>query len=284
MAMRARAALAAAPRSLLRLFSTNSTPSFIPPPTSSETSARQQADPNTNLFVSGLSKRTTSEGLSEAFSKFGEVVHARVVTDRVSGYSKGFGFVRYANLDAAAKGIEGMDGKFLDGWVIFAEYARPRPSPTPPGINAGPGYGSNTGPSYGSNRGPTYGNAAGSAFQSNTVPDYMNNAAGPAYHSNTSPDYGNATGPAPAYGNTTYGSNSTGPTFGSNVDPAYRSSTDPAYSNAPTYTYGNASGPSDGSSAGPTYSNTPTYENASGTSYGNMGPYGNDMGAPYGSR
>lgn len=36
---------------------------------------------------------------------------ARVVTDRVSGYSKGFGFVRYATVEEAAKGIEGMDGK-----------------------------------------------------------------------------------------------------------------------------------------------------------------------------
>ena len=36
---------------------------------------------------------------------------ARVVTDRVSGYSKGFGFVKYATLEDAAKGIEGMDGK-----------------------------------------------------------------------------------------------------------------------------------------------------------------------------
>jgi RNA recognition motif-containing protein len=36
---------------------------------------------------------------------------AKVVTDRVSGYSKGFGFVRYSTLEDAAKGIEGMDGK-----------------------------------------------------------------------------------------------------------------------------------------------------------------------------
>ncbi|MCH85804.1 glycine-rich RNA-binding protein 3 mitochondrial-like, partial [Trifolium medium] len=58
-----------------------------------------------------LSKRTTTENLRAAFQKFGEVVHARVVTDRVSGYSKGFGFVQYATLEDAAKGIEGMDGK-----------------------------------------------------------------------------------------------------------------------------------------------------------------------------
>ncbi|KAE9456536.1 hypothetical protein C3L33_11627, partial [Rhododendron williamsianum] len=100
------------------------------------------------FVLSGLSKRTTTEGLREAFAKFGEVVDARVVTDRVSGYSKGFGFVRYATLEDAAEGIKGMDGKFLDGWVIFAEYARPRPPL--PGSNAGPpsyqpGYGSQFG-------------------------------------------------------------------------------------------------------------------------------------------
>ncbi|KAF6173511.1 hypothetical protein GIB67_022921 [Kingdonia uniflora] len=55
-----------------------------------------------------------------------EIWRARVVTDRMSGYSKGFGFVRYVTLEDAAEGIKGMDGKFLDGWVIFAEYARPR--------------------------------------------------------------------------------------------------------------------------------------------------------------
>ncbi|KAL9814309.1 Organelle RRM domain-containing protein 2 [Arabidopsis thaliana] len=77
-------------------------------------------------FRERLSKRTTSEGLRTAFAQFGEVADAKVVTDRVSGYSKGFGFVRYATLEDSAKGIAGMDGKFLDGWVIFAEYARPR--------------------------------------------------------------------------------------------------------------------------------------------------------------
>ncbi|KAJ0955182.1 putative RNA recognition motif domain, nucleotide-binding alpha-beta plait domain superfamily [Helianthus annuus] len=86
-----------------------------------------------------LSKRTTDEGLRECFAKFGEVLHARVVKDRTSGWSKGFGFVRYSTLEEAAAGIEGMDGKFLDGWVIFAEYARPRDSPPP----SSPSYGNN---------------------------------------------------------------------------------------------------------------------------------------------
>ncbi|PKI39388.1 organelle RRM domain-containing protein 2, mitochondrial-like [Punica granatum] len=83
--------------------------------------------PSDTLFVSGLNKRTTSETLHEAFVKFGQVVHAKVVTDRNTGFSKGFGFVKYASIEDAAKGIEGMDAKFLEGWVIFAEYARPRP-------------------------------------------------------------------------------------------------------------------------------------------------------------
>ncbi|KAG6528668.1 hypothetical protein ZIOFF_010852 [Zingiber officinale] len=128
-----------------RLFSISA---FSPPPRAAVPSP---AEPSTNLFVSGkwpsfsplgfsislagvlfsgLSKRTTSEGLREAFSKFGQVVYARVVTDRISGYPKGFGFVGYATLEEAAEGIKGMDGKFLDGWVIFAEYARPRPPPS----------------------------------------------------------------------------------------------------------------------------------------------------------
>ncbi|KAJ7981648.1 Glycine-rich RNA-binding protein [Quillaja saponaria] len=135
-------AAAAAPRGLRRLFSTipTSMSTLFPPPANGGVSALEQAEPNTNLFVSGLSKRTTTERLQEAFSEFGKVVQARVVTDRVSGFSKGFGFVRYATLEDATKGIEGMHGKFLDGWVIFAEYARPRPPPAQPD-NMPPPYG-----------------------------------------------------------------------------------------------------------------------------------------------
>nr|ACN41115.1 unknown [Picea sitchensis] len=90
-------------------------------------------DFTTKLFISGLSRQTTDEGLRAKFSEFGQLVEARVVTDRISGRSRGFGFVRYATLEDAAKGKEGMDGKFLDGWVIFADFAKPRePKPPPP--------------------------------------------------------------------------------------------------------------------------------------------------------
>ncbi|XP_068644499.1 organelle RRM domain-containing protein 2, mitochondrial-like [Aristolochia californica] len=105
-----------------RLFSTSTFPWKNPAPAPSQ----PDTIPSTSLFVSGLNKQTTSEKLKEAFSKFGEVISATVAKDRVSGYSRGFGFVRYATTRDAEQGIKGMDGQFLDGWVIFAEYARPR--------------------------------------------------------------------------------------------------------------------------------------------------------------
>ncbi|XP_015965096.1 organelle RRM domain-containing protein 2, mitochondrial [Arachis duranensis] len=86
-------------------------------------------EPKSSLFVSGLNKRTTSERLLQEFSKFGKVVRTRVMIDR-EGCSKGYGFVQYATIEEAAKGIESMNGKFLDGWIIFVEYAKSIPEPT----------------------------------------------------------------------------------------------------------------------------------------------------------
>ncbi|PIN11850.1 hypothetical protein CDL12_15546 [Handroanthus impetiginosus] len=130
MAMRAAATTAAATataqRGLRALYSSFASFSFNQPQAKVE--KPPPAEPSTNLFVSGL---------REAFAKFGEVVQAKVVTDRASGYSKGFGFVRYVTIEEAVAGIKGMDGQFLDGWVIFAEYARPRP-PLPSPNNAYP--------------------------------------------------------------------------------------------------------------------------------------------------
>ncbi|CAN6199357.1 unnamed protein product, partial [Urochloa humidicola] len=120
------AAAAAARAGFRRLLSTSS---FAPPP---PPAARPASEPCNNLFVSGLNKRTTSKGLTEAFSKFGQVIEARVITDRISGYSRGFGFVKYATVQEAGEAIKGMDGKFLDGWVIFTEYAKQREAPQLP--------------------------------------------------------------------------------------------------------------------------------------------------------
>ncbi|KAL1317222.1 hypothetical protein AAHE18_15G120000 [Arachis hypogaea] len=106
MALRAAAvAVAAQPssRSLWRLLSSRSA---YPPSAIAAAFAPQAVEPKSSLFVS-----------------------ARVMIDR-EGCSKGYGFVQYATIEEAAKGIKSMNGKFLDGWIIFVEYAKSIPEPT----------------------------------------------------------------------------------------------------------------------------------------------------------
>ncbi|XP_078427952.1 uncharacterized protein LOC144700405 [Wolffia australiana] len=80
----------------------------------------------TKLFVAGLSFYTNNHGLSEAFSQFGQVIDAKIVMDRDSGRSKGFGFVTYASDEEAEKAVSGMNGKVLNGRVIYVEISKPR--------------------------------------------------------------------------------------------------------------------------------------------------------------
>lgn len=81
------------------------------------------------LFVGGLSFTTEEEGLRTAFSKFGEVVDARIVTDRETGRSRGFGFVTYLSEADSETAMNKMSGQFLDGRVIRVDRASPRPAP-----------------------------------------------------------------------------------------------------------------------------------------------------------
>ncbi|XP_068664262.1 small RNA-binding protein 11, chloroplastic-like isoform X1 [Aristolochia californica] len=78
------------------------------------------------LFVGGLSFYTTEKVLSEAFSQFGQLIEAKIITDKVSVRSKGFGFVTFASEDEAEKALTEMNGKVLNGRVIFVEYAKAR--------------------------------------------------------------------------------------------------------------------------------------------------------------
>jgi RNA recognition motif-containing protein len=80
----------------------------------------------TKLFIGSLSWGTKSETLREAFEKAGSVVDAVVITDRMSGRSKGFGFVEMATADEAAAAIEMWNGKELDGRKIAVNEARPK--------------------------------------------------------------------------------------------------------------------------------------------------------------
>jgi cold-inducible RNA-binding protein len=70
------------------------------------------------LFVGGLSWGTTDDGLHQAFERFGEIAEAKVITDRETGRSRGFGFVTFANDEGAMSAVSEMNGAQLDGRTI----------------------------------------------------------------------------------------------------------------------------------------------------------------------
>jgi cold-inducible RNA-binding protein len=80
---------------------------------------------NKKLYVGGLPYSTTDVELKEAFSAAGEVASAMIIMDKMTGRSKGFGFVEMANEEDAAKAIEMMNGKDLGGRSISVAEARP---------------------------------------------------------------------------------------------------------------------------------------------------------------
>ncbi|CAN6559637.1 unnamed protein product [Malus baccata var. baccata] len=76
------------------------------------------------LFVSRLSSFTSSEQLRKLFSPFGNVTEARLIMDRRTDRPKGFGFVTYQSDDEAQKALKAMDGRMVDGRLIFVEVAQ----------------------------------------------------------------------------------------------------------------------------------------------------------------
>lgn len=78
------------------------------------------------LFVGSLAWATTDQVLREAFEKAGTVVSAQVIVDRMSGRSKGFGFVEMASEEEAQKAIEMWNNQDLDGRKIIVNEARPK--------------------------------------------------------------------------------------------------------------------------------------------------------------
>ncbi|VVB13418.1 unnamed protein product [Arabis nemorensis] len=80
------------------------------------------------LFVGGLSFCTTEQGLSEAFSQFGQVVEVQIIMDRVSDKSKGFGFVTFASDDEAQKALTELNGRQLNGRAIYVDFAKTKQS------------------------------------------------------------------------------------------------------------------------------------------------------------
>ena len=80
-----------------------------------------------NIYAGNLAYSVTDHSLQETFEAFGTVDSARVIQDRDSGRSKGFGFVEMPNNDEAKAAIEGLNGKDIDGRNITVNESRPKP-------------------------------------------------------------------------------------------------------------------------------------------------------------
>jgi len=132
------------------------------------------------LFVGGLAFTTSTDGLRDAFARFGPVQSAAVMTDRETGRSRGFGFVEMGSEQEAERAISALNGSSLDGRMIRVDKATPRgaggpPRPRPtggfaprPDRPAGGGYaprpgggGGGYGPRTGAGAGPRVGGGGG---------------------------------------------------------------------------------------------------------------------------
>ena len=89
------------------------------------------------LYVGGLSYDTTEGTLKEKFSEAGTVESANVIADKMSGRSKGFGFVEMSTDEEAQKAIEMFNGKELDGRTVTVNEARPMEPRREGGFNRG---------------------------------------------------------------------------------------------------------------------------------------------------
>ena len=81
---------------------------------------------NTKIFVGNLSFNTTENDLQDAFAAHGTVVEANLMTDRVSGRPRGFGFITMSSPQEAQKAIDALNGATLDGRNLTVNEARPK--------------------------------------------------------------------------------------------------------------------------------------------------------------
>jgi len=97
-----------------------------------------------NLFIGSLAYSTTDDSLKAHFEQIGEVASARVITDRDTGRSKGFGFVEYTDEANNQKAVDQLDGKELDGRAISVGLARPKEDRPRRDFNGGGNGGGNS--------------------------------------------------------------------------------------------------------------------------------------------
>jgi len=115
-----------------------------------------------NIYVGNIAYSTTEDDLREMFGAHGEVSSARVITDRDSGRSKGFGFVEMSDSESAQAAIDALNGKDLDGRTLTVNEARPREER--PRSGGGGGYGGGGGRSGGGGYGGGGGRSGGGGY------------------------------------------------------------------------------------------------------------------------
>ena len=97
------------------------------------------------VYVGGLPYQTAEQELTDLFSPYGAVESARIITDKFTGQSRGFGFVEMSNDDEAKAAIEALNGTELGGRTLTVNEARPQ-SPRPRGgFGGGRGGGGRSG-------------------------------------------------------------------------------------------------------------------------------------------
>ncbi len=79
-----------------------------------------------NIYVGNLPREATEDDLRQAFEAFGQVSSAKIITDKFTGDSRGFGFVEMSNSTEAQAALTGLDGKDLKGRTLKVNEARPR--------------------------------------------------------------------------------------------------------------------------------------------------------------
>ena len=103
------------------------------------------------LYVGNMSYSTSNSDLEALFTPFGQVTSAEVIQDRATNRSKGFGFVEMANDEDAAKAIQALNGKDLQGRPLTVNEARPK-EPRAGGMGGGGGARGGRGGGFGGNR------------------------------------------------------------------------------------------------------------------------------------
>ena len=114
-----------------------------------------------DIYVGNLAYSTNDESLRSAFAAYGEVASARVVSDRMTGRSKGFGFVEMADRAQAQAAIDALNGKELDGRTLRVNESQPKPREERGGGAGGFRGGAGGGGGFGGGRGGAGGGRGG---------------------------------------------------------------------------------------------------------------------------